>query len=161
MTQQPLSELGDIVERFDHLSVGVHSIIAAQATVELLGGRFRDGGDSRAGRFRWVQFDLPGPSKLEMIEPLDPDDHDNFLVRFLAANGEGIHHVTLKVNDIRLAVERAIELGMVVVGVNTGHESWKEAFVHPRSANGVLVQLAEWTDGPPSGKTLADVVGGP
>jgi methylmalonyl-CoA/ethylmalonyl-CoA epimerase len=141
------------------VSVGVHSIVKAQATVALLSGRFRDGGDSLAGRFRWVQFDLPGPSKLEMIEPLDPDDSDNFLVRFLASSGEGIHHVTLKVTDIQLAVARAIELGMVVVGVNTGHEAWKEAFVHPRSANGVLVQLAEWTDGAPSGKTLADVVG--
>lgn len=107
-----------------------------------------------------MQFDLPGPSKLELIEPLDPDDPNNFLVRFLETSGEGIHHVTLKVTDIQTAIARAIELGMAVVGVNVGHESWKEAFVHPRSANGVLVQLAEWTDGPVSGRTLADVIGG-
>lgn len=152
-------ELGDMVERFDHVSVGVRSIGAAGTLVALLGGTFRDGGDSIAGRFRWVQFDLPGHSKLELIEPLDPDDQDNFLVRFLETHGEGIHHVTLKVTNLEVAIQRAIELGLTVVGTNLSNATWKEAFVHPRAANGVLVQLAEWTDGPPSGRTLADVVG--
>ena len=159
MTVPTPVELGDIVERFDHVSVGVRSIGTAESLVALLGGSFRDGGDSIVGRFRWAQFDLPGPSKLELIEPLDPDDQDNFLVRFLATNGEGIHHVTLKVTDIEDAIQRAIELGMTVVGVNLSNAAWKEAFIHPRAANGVLVQLAEWTDGPPSGRTLTDVVG--
>lgn len=160
MTDLPLPDLGDIVERFDHVSVGVHDINTALPLVGLLGGVFRDGGNSMLAQFRWAQFDLPGPAKLELIQPLDPDDDHNFLVRFLELSGEGIHHVTLKVTDLEVAVARAIEAGLTVVGVNESNPTWKEAFVHPRSLNGVLVQLAEWVDGPPSGRTLDDVLSG-
>jgi len=159
MTQPPTPDLGDVIERFDHVSVAVHDIHAALPLVALLAGQFRDGGNDASGAFRWVQFDLPGSGKLEMIEPLDTSDSANFLVRFLKANGEGIHHVTLKVTDIELAVERAVGLGLRVVGSDFTNEDWKEAFIHPKSASGVLVQIAEWTDSPASGRRLEDVVG--
>lgn len=152
-------DLGPVVERLDHVSVGVSTIRGALTLVSLLGGEFRDGGDSESGGFRWVQFDLPGAAKLELITPLATAPANNFLARFLADNGEGIHHLTLKVSDIHAAVARAQSLGHTVVGVDVSNPGWKEAFIHPRSANGVLVQLAEWTDGPVSGRQLTDVIG--
>lgn len=158
MAESPLPELGDVIERFDHVSVAVNSIRAALPLVTLLEGRFRDGGDHVAGGFRWIQFLLPGAGKLELIEPLDAAATDNFLVRFLETNGEGIHHVTLKVSDLNEAVMRATDLGLDVVGVDLSHPDWKEAFVHPNSASGVLVQIAEWTDLPPPNRQLEDVL---
>ncbi len=152
-------DLGDIVERFDHVSIAVTDIRRALPLAAMLGGEFRDGGDSRLGQFRWVQFDLPGSAKLELITPLEQVATDNFLVRFLQANGEGVHHITLKVTDINDAIGRAERLGLQVVGIDLSNPSWQEAFIHPKSANGVLVQLAEWRDGPVSGRTLEDVVG--
>lgn len=159
MIQPTTPALGDVIERFDHVSVAVRDIRAALPLVELMAGRFRDGGNNGSGDFRWVQFDLPGSGKLEMIEPLDPGDVANFLVRFLDANGDGIHHVTLKVTSIEEAIDRAHGLGMEVVGIDLSNENWKEAFIHPKSANGVLVQIAEWIDQPSSGRTLEDVIG--
>ena len=148
-----------MVERFDHVSIAVSTIKAALPLVALLAGKYLDGGESRRGGFRWAQFTLPGTAKLELIEPVDPADTTNFLVRFLAENGEGMHHVTFKVTNIETAAARAVELGMKVIGLDVADQMWKEAFVHPRSANGVLVQLAEWEDGDPSGRSLDDVVG--
>ncbi|MEA2003127.1 MAG: VOC family protein [Actinomycetota bacterium] len=159
MIQPTMPALGDVIERFDHVSVAVRDIRAALPLVELMAGQFRDGGNNQSGEFRWVQFDLPGAGKLEMIEPLDHQDTNNFLVRFLDANGDGIHHVTLKVTSIEAAIECARGLGMEVVGVDLSYESWKEAFIHPKSANGVLVQIAEWIDQPASGRKLEDVIG--
>lgn len=137
--------LQDVIERFDHVSIAVRDIEIAQTLVDLLGGTHIGGGLSYALDFRWIQFDLPGQGRLEMISPVI-DDPENFLNRYLDENGEGLHHLTFKVNDIHKAVARAKELGFTVVGFNVEEEDWKEAFVHPASAHGVLIQLAEFPD---------------
>jgi methylmalonyl-CoA/ethylmalonyl-CoA epimerase len=137
--------LQDVIERFDHVSIAVRDIEIAQTLVDLLGGTHIGGGLSYARDFRWIQFDLPGQGRLEMISPVI-DDPENFLNRYLDENGEGLHHLTFKVNDIHKAVARAKELGFTVVGFNVEEEDWKEAFVHPASAHGVLIQLAEFPD---------------
>ncbi len=137
--------LQDVIERFDHVSIAVRDIEIAQTLVDLLGGTHIGGGLSFARDFRWIQFDLPGQGRLEMISPVI-DDRENFLNRYLDEHGEGLHHLTFKVHDIHKAVARAEELGFTVVGFNVEEEDWKEAFVHPASAHGVLIQLAEFPD---------------
>ena len=137
--------LQDVIERFDHVSIAVHDIKIAQTLVDLLGGSHIGGGLSHAGDFEWIQFDLPGQGRLEMISPI-VDDESNFLNRYLDENGEGLHHLTFKVHDIKVAVARAEELGFTVVGFDDTKADWKEAFVHPASAHGVLIQLAEFPD---------------
>lgn len=153
-----LDGLGGLVERLDHISIAVWDLGQALPTAGLLGGRFHDGGLDARGEFRWIQFLVPG-GKLEMIAPVERQG-DGFLVRYLRSRGEGLHHVTVKVADLRAAVARAEELGFEVVGVDLSSAAWKEAFVHPRSNHGVLVQLAEFLDAPPSGRTLEEVLGG-
>jgi methylmalonyl-CoA/ethylmalonyl-CoA epimerase len=137
--------LQDVIERFDHVSIAVHDIGLAQTLVDLLGGTHIGGGLSREGDFEWIQFDLPGQGRLEMISP-GVEDESNFLNRYLDEHGEGLHHLTFKVTDIRAAVARARSLGFTVVGFDDTNADWKEAFVHPASAHGVLIQLAEFPD---------------
>ncbi|RPI23238.1 MAG: VOC family protein [Actinobacteria bacterium] len=152
-----MEDLHDVIERLDHVSIAVWDIAAAAHLPDLLGGRFRDGGLSHRRDFRWAQWDLPF-GKLEMIAPIDPGG-DNFLTRFLREHGEGPHHLTFKVGDIEHAVARAEELGFEVVGRNTEHDGWKEAFIHPRSSHGVLIQLAEFDDRwRTTGRTLDDAL---
>ncbi len=142
----PLHEgLIGVIERFDHVSIAVRDIEIAQTLVDLLGGSHIGGGFSHAGDFEWIQFELPGQGRLEMISPV-VDDETNFLNRYLAEHGEGLHHLTFKVRNIDIAVARARELGFTVVGFDDTKADWKEAFVHPASAHGVLIQLAEFPD---------------
>ncbi len=153
--------LDGIVERLDHVSVGVRDLDDAMPLVRLMGGEFLDGGDFADGGFRWIQFTLPGPAKLELIQPLPGAGEDNFLERFLASRGEGVHHVTLKVSDLHEAVAKARAMGFDVVGVDDSHANWKEAFIHPKGASGVVIQLAEWDDlPPPTDRTVEDVLRG-
>jgi len=159
MGASPVADLADIVERFDHVCVAVHRIATSLPLIRLMQGGFRDAGVRHDAGFRWAQFDLPGSTKIELIEPIDVTDTGNFLVRFLESHGEGLHHVTLKVHDLDQAVEHAKQVGLNPVAVDRSRENWKEAFVHPRLANGVLVQLAEWTDAARSGRSLKDVIG--
>jgi methylmalonyl-CoA epimerase len=162
MELDPLLEpgLGDLIERFDHLAVAVHDIDRALPLVRLLGGSLLDAGDSTPNAFRWAQFRLPGDVKLELIQPLSGAGDDHFLVRFLARRGEGLHHVTVKVASLDEAMARCEALGYRVVDADRSQSNWKEAFVHPRSASGVLVQLAEWNDMPQREVAVADVLEG-
>ncbi len=137
----------DLVERFDHVAVAVGDLPASLPLVDLMQGDFRSGGISRRG-FCWAQFFLPGAGKLELLQPLDAGDADHFLVRFLRGRGPGVHHLTFKVRDVAAAAGRAEQLGYDVVGVDTSRARWREAFVHPRSADGVLIQFAEFADRP-------------
>ena len=150
--------LGDLVERFDHVSMAVYDIEDTLTLVALMGGEFRAGGDVDSG-FRWIQFDLPGRGKLEIIQPLDPTDEDNFLVKFLAERGEGLHHLTFKVADLDAAVAQARAHGFDVIGVSTAG-AWKEAFVHPKTSKGVLIQLAQFEDNPFPPQTIQEVLDG-
>lgn len=161
MTDPSRFEPLDHVERFDHVAVALWDVATMLPSVELLGGRYRNGGDVHGAGFRWVQFHLPGAGKLELLQPLDVEDESNFLVRFLRTRGEGVHHLTFKVTDLPAAVAEARDRGLEVVGVDTSG-SWKEAFIHPASNHGVLVQLAEWDDEtmPEPRASLAEVVAG-
>jgi catechol 2,3-dioxygenase-like lactoylglutathione lyase family enzyme len=78
-------------------------------------------------------------ARMELLEPVG----DGFLTRFLARHGTGPHHITFTVPDLRGAVAGARELGATVVGEDYRHPSWKEAFLVPDAAHGVVIQLAE------------------
>jgi methylmalonyl-CoA/ethylmalonyl-CoA epimerase len=138
------AEMGDVIDRFDHVSIAVSTIESAVGLLELIGAEHFDGGTSSVAEFRWDQYRLPGTGVLELISPLDPDDVSHFINRFIDERGEGLHHLTFKVSSLAKAITRAEELGFTVVGIDESDAEWKEAFVHPKSANGVLIQFAEF-----------------
>lgn len=129
------------VIKLDHVAFATWDATGpVRLLTELLGATFVDGDDEPRTGFRWLQFAFPGGGKVEVIEPLSAD---GFLYRFLTKRGEGLHHVTVYVKDLAVAIEQARTAGYEPVDVNLEHEAWKEAFIHPRDANGVLVQLAQ------------------
>jgi methylmalonyl-CoA epimerase len=146
VNQSAVTTLGDLIERFDHVSMAVGDIEAAIGMAEAMGGSHFDGGLSPNGDFRWEQFSLPGQGTLELISSVDKTDTVHFINRFIAERGEGLHHLTFKVTDIDASVALAREAGFVVVGQDSSDPDWKEAFIHPKSSHGVLIQLAEFPD---------------
>ncbi len=161
MSDSIRSDLGDLVERLDHVAVAVADIASAARLTESLGAVFRSGGDETTKLFRWVQFVLPGGGTIELLSPLPDAGPDHFLVRFLATRGEGMHHITLKVTDLGAAIGVVEANGYRIVGADLDRASWKEAFIHPRSSHGMLVQLAEWDDSVKVGaRSLDEVLAG-
>lgn len=132
-------------ERFDHVAVAVEDAEkAASLFRDALGGELVGGMDIPGEGFRFTQYRYPNRMKIELLEPLGTD---GFLTKFLARRGEGVHHLTFKVEDMdaRLASLRARGFEPVHVALQ---DSWKEAFIHPRQAHGVLVQLLEMIEAP-------------
>ena len=99
------------------------------------------------------QLRFANRARIEVLMPYDPDVND-FLQRFLATNGPGPHHLTFKVPDLSEAVEQARAAGFEPIGINRTDPEWMEAFLHPKVATGVVVQIAEapnaWTSPPPA-----------
>lgn len=125
----------------DHVAIAVHSIAAAKALfVDALGASFLFAGENSRQGFRWAQFRFPHGGKIELVTPVTSD---GFVQRFLDKRGEGVHHLTLKVPDILGAIEHLAGQGIELFNVSTEGPNWKEAFIHPRDAHGVLVQLAQ------------------
>lgn len=125
--------------QFDHIAIAVPRMADAPAFLAgELGGTPYFGFSS--GAFRFGQWRFAGGGRLEVLEPRG---EASFLHRFLQQHGPGIHHVTFKVPSLREACDRATARGYAIVGYNDRDPHWMEAFLHPRQALGIVVQLAQ------------------
>jgi catechol 2,3-dioxygenase-like lactoylglutathione lyase family enzyme len=123
----------------DHVAFGVPEVDAvAPFLVGELGAERFEGGPGLG--FLWWQWTFAGGGRVEVITPHGPPA---FLHRFLERQGPGVHHVTFKVAKLAAAVERVRAHGLDVVGLDDRNPGWKEAFLHPKQAHGIVVQLAE------------------
>jgi len=83
-----------------------------------------------------------GPVDVELLQPQSPDSP---VGRFLARRGPGIHHVCYRVPDLDRALEACRDAGYQLVDEQprTGAGGHRIAFLHPRSTQGVLIELTE------------------
>jgi methylmalonyl-CoA/ethylmalonyl-CoA epimerase len=132
-----------MISRIDHVSIAVRD----QEKAELF---FRDILGAVAGvkatdpvtKFFWQIFSLGDLSRLEIISPTAPG---SFLDGFLTEREAGVHHITLQTPDIRKAMAHLEAQGIPFFGYNEYPSGiWKEIFIHPRHAFGVLIQIAEF-----------------
>jgi methylmalonyl-CoA epimerase len=93
-----------------------------------------------------IAFLAVGESKIELVQPTH---QSTGVARFLDSRGEGFHHVCLEVGDIGAELERLAAAGVELIDAapRPGAEG-PVAFIHPRSCNGVLVELIEQAGGP-------------
>jgi catechol 2,3-dioxygenase-like lactoylglutathione lyase family enzyme len=124
---------------FDHIAIGVPRMAdTAPFLAGLLGG-IPDSGDP-SGPFTWGTYRFEGGGSIELIEPRGSS---GFVHRFLAERGPGIHHVTFKVPSLDDVCARAEAVGYGIVGRDDSDPEWKEAFLHPKQALGIVVQFAQ------------------
>jgi methylmalonyl-CoA/ethylmalonyl-CoA epimerase len=88
------------------------------------------------------------PAGEPRIELLEPTADDSPVAKFLEKRGAGIHHIAVRVDDIRAALARLKERGARLIDETprVGAGNCLVAFVHPSSAGGVLLELVEHTD---------------
>jgi len=130
----------------DHLAVGTTALADGwELFGGVLGGAWAYGGDSPG--FWWGQLEFAAGPKVELLTPTGGPDAA-FLERFLAGRGAGPHHFNFVVSDIEATLARVRALGIEPVGVNLEGQNWKEAFLHPRDAHGIVIQVA-WQGGTP------------
>lgn len=89
-----------------------------------------------------VAFLPLGESRLEMLEPLGESGP---LHKFLEKRGEGIHHICIEVDDLPAILARLGERGVELIDSEPrlGAHGSSVAFIHPKGAHGVLIELVE------------------
>jgi len=89
-------------------------------------------------------FDL-GPNKIELLEATNPDSP---IAKFLEKKGEGVHHIAFAVLDIKAEIKRLKTEGFTVLNdePKLGADNKWVAFLHPKTTNGVLIELCQEID---------------
>ena len=89
-----------------------------------------------------TSFFQVGESKIELVEGTSPDSP---ISKFIEKRGEGVHHIAFEVSDIEKEIARLTKEGFQMI-----HEKPKDgadnkliAFLHPKSSNGVLIELCQ------------------
>lgn len=130
----------DPIGRLDHVAFAVHSITQARTFFEgALGATFRYVIEGRGGGFLYAVLDL-ADFTIELLEPIDPK---GFVATFLEKRGEGVHHITLQVPGLAEKIAVLEGQGLRIVDKRAEDSQLVEAFISPKSACGVLFQLAE------------------
>jgi methylmalonyl-CoA epimerase len=125
----------------DHTAVAVRDLEAGlELYAGLLGGVAAGYQELPSRGFCWLTLDYPNGSTVELLTPIGVA---GFLTRYLERHGEGPHHMTFMVEDLRWAVQRGRASGLKIVDEDYSDPHWQEAFISPRSAFGTIVQLAQ------------------
>ena len=151
-----------MLTRIDHIGIAVQNIQDALAFFEDALGMKLERVESEEGGRTQVAFLPVGSSDIELVEPQVADpaapsgDTDSGLAKFLARRGEGVHHICLEVDDIEAALARLKEHGAQLIDETPRRNAkgQRYAFVHPKSAHGVLIELyqKQTRDGGPTTK---------
>jgi methylmalonyl-CoA epimerase len=126
----------------DHIGIAVRDIDAALAFYrDALGLQIEESEDVASQRVR-AHFVPVGESALELLEPTD---EESVIAKYVEKRGPGIHHITLRVEDIQSALDHLKGLGVRLVDQEprAGAEGALVAFIHPSAAHGVLVELKQ------------------
>lgn len=126
----------------DHIGIAVSDLAAALAFYrDALGLEIEAPEEVASQRVR-AHFIPAGEAALELLEATAPDSP---IAKYLEKRGPGLHHITLRVDDIRAALAQLKARGVRLIDESPrpgAHDSLV-AFIHPSSTHGVLVELKQ------------------
>lgn len=128
--------------KIDHLGIAVRDMAAANELFRKLLGEAHYKIEAVESEKVATSFFRVGESKIELLEASDPESP---IAKFIEKRGEGIHHIAFEVADIRAEIERLENEGFIPLNrePKRGADNKWVAFLHPKSAGGVLVELCQ------------------
>jgi methylmalonyl-CoA/ethylmalonyl-CoA epimerase len=131
-----------MITRIDHVAIAVNDYKSAYDFFSKILGAIpgSHASDDRM-KYLWQNMTLGDLTRLEL---LTPTGKGSFLDNFLKDKAGGVHHITMQTPDIRKTKEMLDNNKIPYFGFREYGEIWKELFIHPRDAYGVLIQIAEF-----------------
>jgi methylmalonyl-CoA/ethylmalonyl-CoA epimerase len=129
-------------KKIAHIGIAVKELGASTELFQKLLGKAPDHSEDLPGhKVRTAMFTV-GDSQLELTESIDPDSP---IARYVENRGEGVHHISFVVDDLAAEVARLRKLGFQMVDEKprAGAEGYEVVFLHPKSTNGVLIELSQ------------------
>jgi len=129
------------IKRIDHIAIVVESLDVALAVYRDALGMTLSHVETIPEQDVRIGFLPGGDSEIELLEPINPDSG---IGRYLAKRGEGLHHICLEVDDIAATLAELKAKGAQLIDETPKQGAHgKIAFIHPKAAHGVLVELIE------------------
>jgi methylmalonyl-CoA/ethylmalonyl-CoA epimerase len=130
------------MKKIEHIGIAVKNLEVSNLIFEKLLGapayKFEDVESEGVS----TSFFAVGPNKIELLAATNPDSP---IAKFIEKKGEGIHHIAFDVEDIVSEIARLKKEGFVVLNETPkkGADNKLVAFLHPKSTNGVLIELCQ------------------
>jgi methylmalonyl-CoA/ethylmalonyl-CoA epimerase len=130
------------MHKIEHLGIAVKDLQAANLTYTQLLGQPPYKSETVESEGVTTSFFQVGPNKIELLEATHPD---SAIAKFIDKRGEGIHHIAFAVEDIRAEMQRLAAEGFTLLNAEPkpGADGKWVAFVHPKNAHGVLIELCQ------------------
>lgn len=130
-----------MVEKIDHIGIAVKSLDNALKFYETLGIKPYHFEEVESQKVK-TAFIKVGDTNIELLESTSEEGP---IAKFVAKKGEGIHHICYKVESVESALEKMKAEGFKLIDENPkpGAHGKIVAFIHPKSTNGVLTELAQ------------------
>jgi methylmalonyl-CoA/ethylmalonyl-CoA epimerase len=130
------------MNKIEHIGIAVRSVENSNQIFEKLFGSASYKSESVESEGVTTSFFKLGPNKIELLEATGSDSP---IAKFIEKKGEGIHHIAFEVDDIRSEMKRLEENGFILLNKEPkkGADNKLVCFVHPKSSNGVLVELTQ------------------
>ena len=126
----------------DHIGVAVESLSQGKAFYEALGMGPMTIETVESEKVRVGFFETGNDARIELLEPTSDD---SAVAKFLGKRGPGIHHICLRVSDIRTVMKALKAQGVQMINdePKLGAHNCLVAFVHPKSTGGILLELSQ------------------
>jgi methylmalonyl-CoA epimerase len=135
-------ERGSVFKKVAHVGIAAKNLKeASQRFRDLLDAEESPGQPVSSENVNVAMFEIGG-TKVELIESRGPS---SAIAKFIEKKGEGIHHISFEVDDLEKELVRLGRKGFQVVDgyPRVGAEGFRVAFLHPKTTNGVLVELSQ------------------
>ena len=131
-----------MIQKLDHIGIAVNNLDEALKLYSEVLGLSLAGTEIVEEQKVRVAFLPVGDTEVELLESTSPDGP---IAKFIEAKGQGIQHMAFKVDNIEEAIEEMKAKGMRMIDEKPryGAGGAKIAFMHPKSSNGVLIELCE------------------
>jgi len=131
-----------LIRKIEHLGIAVKSIQKSNDVIAKLLDSEAYKEESVDSENVLTSFFKLGETKIELLEATS---EESAIAKFIEKRGEGIHHIALDVVGIEAELQRLKELGFQLIHEKPkkGADGKKIAFLHPKSTNGILVELCE------------------
>ena len=130
------------MNKIEHLGIAVKDLESANILFEKLLGTPHYKVEEVPTEGVRTSFFKSGPNKIELLEATTEDGP---IAKFLSKKGEGVHHVAFAVDNIEEEISRLKKEGFTVLNETPkkGADNKLVAFLHPKTTNGVLVELCQ------------------
>ena len=133
------------MEKIEHIGIAVKDLEVSNKLFASLFGEKHYKEEEVLSEGVKTSFFKSGPNKIELLQATNSDSP---IAKFIDKKGEGIHHIAFAVSDIKSEIERLKKEGFIVLNEvpKKGADNKLVAFLHPKTTNGVLIELCQEID---------------